>query len=131
MEAANSSRLKILAIDDEGLVQECISNVLKLAGHQVTVAACGEEGIACFQKNHYDLVITDLDMPGMDGWEVARTIKRINPTVPVIMATGWADRIEQEGLQGSKVDLLLAKPFSVRGLRDAVNEALKLRGKGT
>ena len=103
-----SLKVNILAIDDDWLIRECIANVLELAGHQVTVVGSGKEGIAHFRKDDYDLVITDLDMPEMDGWDVARAIRGINPVVPVIMVTGWADRIEQQKLRDTGVARLVA-----------------------
>jgi CheY-like chemotaxis protein len=64
-----------------------------------------------------------------DRWPLSPkpAIKGINPAVPVIMATGWAPRIEQQRLRDSGVDLVVAKPFGVRELQDAVSEALKLK----
>jgi two-component system response regulator MtrA len=117
--------VNILVIDDDESVVETILTVLEISGYQATGVLSGEEGLATFQKGNYDLVLTDLMMPGMSGLDVARAIKGINANIPVIMVSGRAGEFAPEKLQESGVVHILAKPFRPAELRRVINEALK------
>ena len=75
---------------------------------------------------HYDVVLTDLGMPDMTGWEVARAVKASHPATPVILITGWGDVVEPP--QGTVVDAVVTKPFDVTRLTAAVDQALREHG---
>src|SRR5262249_26296943 len=91
-------------------------------GHRITVAAGGREGLARFEAGTYDVVLTDLGMPDLDGWEVARAIKSSRSETPVLLLTGWADtRISDTA---SLVSGVLKKPFGLDHLAEAVATAL-------
>lgn len=112
-------RAFILAVDDDIMVRGTLEEILLSAGHRVDVAAGGEEALELFSRKNYDLVVTDLGMPGMNGWELCRRIKEDKPSVPVVLVTGWGDRIEADKAKSHGVDLLVAKPFRVaRVLRE-------------
>ncbi len=83
--------LKLLLIDDEEGIRKVLSISLKSDGYGVTTAANGQQGIDLFQKEFFPIVLTDIKMPGMDGIEVLRRIKEINPEVEVIVITGHGD----------------------------------------
>jgi CheY-like chemotaxis protein len=117
--------VQILAIDYEELIRDTLSIVLSIKGYDVTTVDCGSKDISCFEKNSYGLVITDLDMPEMSGWDVIRAIRSIDPTVPVVLATGWAGQIDQEKLRENRVNVLLSKPFDMPELMRAVDQALQ------
>jgi len=115
----------ILVIDDDGAVRELVADVLSSKGHSVTAASGGREGLARFAAGHYDVVLTDLGMPDMTGWEVARAIKASDATMPVIMITGWGDVVEPPA--GTVVDGIITKPFDVSRLTSAVEQSLRER----
>ena len=79
----------ILLIDDEKVLLEAVSDDLKESGFKVTTAISGEEGLRSFQVLQHDLVIIDLKMEKMDGLEVSRKIKELNPETPIMILTGY------------------------------------------
>ena len=116
---------RILVIDDEADVRELVAEVLAGRGHSVTVAGGGREGLACFETGRYDLVLTDLGMPDLNGWEVARAVKACAPYVPVLLLTGWADA--ESSADVPRIEGIIEKPFDVKRLAAAVSEALAAR----
>jgi two-component system response regulator MtrA len=120
-----TQNINILVIDDDESVLESILIVLGVSGYQATGALSGEEGLTTFQKGSYDLVLTDLMMPGMSGLDIAKAIKGIDASVPVIIVSGSADELAPEKLWESSVAHILAKPFKPAELRRVINEALK------
>ena len=113
---------KILVIDDEVSVLEIVAEVLTARGHSVTVAPGGREGLLSFSSGGYDLVLTDLGMPDMNGWDVLRAVKESRPATPVLVLTGWGDTAEAPS--GSRPDGVLTKPFDLGQLATAVTGAL-------
>ncbi len=82
-----------------------------------------------FSEHHFDLVFTDLGMPEMSGWQVAKEVKKINKETPVALITGWEVQLEQSELKKSGVDLWVNKPFQVDEIRRLVDEGLDLQIK--
>lgn len=118
------SRARILVVEDDDLNRELFRDALSAQGYEVRPAATGAEGLEMFRRAPFDLVVTDLSMPGMSGWEVSRGVKRIAPEVPVILLSGWAIQQDEASVKASGVDCILAKPCSIRQLRDTVEEVL-------
>lgn len=115
---------QILLIDDDREVAFLVAMGLEEAGHQVTIAETGQEGVAAFEGHHFDVVLTDLGMPDMTGWEVTARIKALQPGVPVFVVTGWGKNIDRERQIASGADLILTKPFDLE-------ELLRLIGQRT
>ncbi len=116
-----SAPLRILVIDDETQVRDVISEILANQGHDVVQVPGGREALAVLEEDHdFDLVLTDLGMPGMTGWEVARAAKLLRPSIRVGLITGWRDetRVKPDELGG--VDFVLAKPLTMEALRSAL-----------
>jgi signal transduction histidine kinase/ActR/RegA family two-component response regulator len=114
------SPVRILVIDDDEAVREALKEMLATRAHQVTEAASGPEGLALLETTGFDLVFTDLRMPGMTGWEVARQVKARRPGTPVVLITGWGAAIDPNQLQTSEVDRILFKPLQMEELLDTV-----------
>jgi signal transduction histidine kinase/ActR/RegA family two-component response regulator len=115
--------LRILCIDDEPALRELMRDVLEVHHHKVTVAPGGREGLEMFRSNlqgrePYEIVITDLGMPDLDGHQVARAIKAASPGTPVVMLTGWGAMMKAEGETAPEVDAVLSKPPRIRELND-------------
>ena len=107
--------LRILFIDDDPQFRQVMHDVLEIDHHQVTVAPGGREGLDLFRSSlfagePYEVVITDLGMPDIDGHHVARAIKAESPQTPVIMLTGWGTMMKTDGPPGAEVDVVLGKP---------------------
>ena len=93
---------RILVIDDEESVRSVLSRILSQVNHQVTVAKDGGEGLQLFKEKEFDIVLTDLGMPGMSGWEVCKAIKEIGSGIPVGMITGWGMELDQSQKRGER-----------------------------
>jgi len=115
-----SSPRRLLVIDDDPLLAETLSNLLRILGHETAIAASGEEGLMRLAAERFDLVMTDLGMPEMSGWEVAKAVKARWPKLPVILVTGWGDALEGERPGSGGVDTVLAKPYTVAQLQDVI-----------
>ena len=120
---------RILVIDDEVQIRLLLSKILTTEGHTVTQAAEGSEGLALLEDSPYDLVITDLGMPGMTGWQVAEAVKVRRPGTPVVLVTGWGDTVEPDAMAEHGVQALLCKPFGIEALRSLVARLLKPASK--
>jgi CheY-like chemotaxis protein len=110
----------VLVIDDNASVRSALVAYLRLGGHTVTEAERGDAGVRAFASTTVDLVVTDLDMPGLTGWEVARAVRTRRPTVPVVLITGNADAAEAEPSLRALVDAILLKPFGPRALLEVI-----------
>jgi CheY-like chemotaxis protein len=111
--------LNILLVDDESVVSEVLKEILVMLGHHVETAPDGQEGLFMFDSRTYDLVITDILMPGVDGHGVARHIRSSErPYTPVIGISGtpWL-------LEGAIFDSVISKPFTVKALTNAIDDA--------
>ena len=102
----------ILLIEDESLVVETLKGNFQDNGYHITTALNGEEGIRKFQNDSFDLVITDLKLKGMDGLQVSRKIKKINPHTPVIVVTGYPKLLTSDEASRFGVHDFVLKPFT-------------------
>jgi len=119
--------LRILLVDDDPLLIKSLQDTLQEDGHLTTAAHGGQGGIDAFaaaQKRgeSFDIVVTDLGMPHVDGRKVAYSIKALSPTTPVILLTGWGQRLEATNDIPPHVDKLLSKPPRLHELRAALSE---------
>jgi CheY-like chemotaxis protein len=115
--------LYVLCIDDDPQVRDLMTVCLAQFEHRVMVATGGKEGIELFRaaalKNQpYEIVITDLGMPDVDGREVARTIKAESPHTPIILLTGWGAMMKEDGETVPGIDVVVNKPARMRELND-------------
>jgi signal transduction histidine kinase/ActR/RegA family two-component response regulator len=120
-------RLRILSVDDDPLLIKSLRDALEADGHAVVTANGGQAGIDAFRMaeerdERFAVVITDLGMPYVDGRKVARAIKSDSPSTPVILLTGWGQRLVAEGDIPPHVDRVLNKPPKLRELRAALAE---------
>ena len=110
-----------MLVDDQRSVRETINLLLRLDGHTVTEAGTGAVALDLFMQGHFDLVITDFEMPNMNGNELAAKIKQASPTQPILMITAYADRLRESD---NPVDAILDKPFQIEDLRRAIAKLL-------
>ena len=122
--SAPSRKARILLIDDDKRVLRATEAMLRAEGHSVTKCLGGKEGISALSEQPYDLVITDLGMPEMNGWEVAAKVKAISPRVPVILLTGWGAEIATERLSELGIDAIIQKPCRLPILRQTIDQVL-------
>jgi PAS domain S-box-containing protein len=123
---------RILVVDDDPLLLRSLYDALTADGHQVTTASGGQAGIEAFRaalgrpEEAFEAVITDLGMPHVDGRRVASAVKAAALTTPVLLLTGWGQRLVAEGDVPASVDRVLSKPPKMRELRAALAECLFL-----
>jgi CheY-like chemotaxis protein len=125
--AVVSRRLRILLVDDDPLLIKSLQDTLQEDGHVITASHGGQDGIAAFaaattRGESFDVVITDLGMPHVDGRKVATSVKGISPATPVILLTGWGQRLIATNDAPAHVDKVLAKPPRLHELRAALAE---------
>ena len=118
-------RLRLLVVDDDPLLLKSLRDILESDGHVVVTANDGRAGIDAFHAaetsgDGFAAVITDLGMPYMDGRKVATAIKAASPSTPVILLTGWGQRLVSEDDVPAHVDRVLSKPPKLRELREAL-----------
>jgi DNA-binding response OmpR family regulator len=119
-----SDKSKILVVDDDDRLLEALTLFLGQRGYQVSAATDGREGLQCFYRVRPDLVVLDIMMPGMDGWEVCTRIREVTDT-PVIMLTARGQ--EYDKVKGLKMgaDDYLVKPFSLHELEARIEAVLR------
>ncbi len=120
-----TEEVNILIIDDEPQIGAVLSEILSNQGHQASVFNNGKDGIEALKNGGYEMLITDLGMPDLSGWEVINIAKQIEPGVIAGVITGW-DISEAEAKQKG-VDFLIAKPFESNQVVQTVAKALKLK----
>jgi DNA-binding response OmpR family regulator len=108
----------VLVIDDSRPVREALELLLADAGFRVTVAPDGRDGLRRFDQGRFRVVVTDVDMPGIDGWDVARAVRRAAPEVGVVLMSGRFDPADiRAGLPGV---VTLPKPFALDELIEMI-----------
>jgi signal transduction histidine kinase/ActR/RegA family two-component response regulator len=125
--AVMKRQLRILLVDDDPLLIKSLQDTLQEDGHLVTATHGGREGIDAFtaaskRGECFDIVVTDLGMPHVDGRKVATSVKGVSPNTPVVLLTGWGQRLIATNDAPAHVDKVLAKPPRLHELRAALAE---------
>jgi CheY-like chemotaxis protein len=125
--------LHVLLVDDDPILLRSLREILEMDGHQIVAADSGQGGINAFRLSmepngqHFSAVITDLGMPHVDGRAVAAAVKKASPGTPVILLTGWGERLLAQGRTIPHMDRVLSKPPRLRDLRKALRELVAAR----
>ncbi|HWP13888.1 MAG TPA: response regulator [Ramlibacter sp.] len=123
-----SALRKVLVVDDDPVVGNSFNRVLSGKGYVVITAANGDEAMAKLQAEKYDVVFTDLRMPGMSGLEVAENVKARQPWTPVVIVTGYGSRSSEERARAAGVSDFLHKPLSPEMIEGSAERALLQAG---
>jgi len=115
---------QLLVVDDNRAVQEVLSRMLSFLGYEVTLAGNGIEAGTLFLTGSYDLVITDLQMPLMNGWELSRLIKERSPNTPVMVVSEACGETHWEKMNMPCVDAIILKPFKLKEIEGTVRRLL-------
>jgi DNA-binding response OmpR family regulator len=124
IQTLTGEKIYVLIIEDEKNIGEVLEEMLSTAGFNVTCVTTGKEGVELFKKKKFDLVITDLGIPKMSGWEVAGQIKSINPSTPVILSTGWGLKFDPAKMKSQNVDQVIKKPFHQKQVLETISGLL-------
>jgi len=117
---------RVLLIDDDPVVRDSVQALLEYFGYECGIAADGPSGLKRFEGDVWDLVMTDLVLPGMSGWEIIDDIRGRVPQMPVIVITGVDDPSVRTRARQCQVSLLL-KPFPLDELKATLSEAMDTR----
>jgi len=122
---AVSQESKILLVDDNTVVRDMLVDLVGSLGYHADAAAGGEEALAMFDRGHYGMVLTDLLMPGMSGWDVLAALRQRDPHIPVVIVTGSPvvgdPRASQPGVA------VIKKPVDVATLDSMIKTMLRAR----
>lgn len=121
--------LRVLCVDDEPILRSVLIELFQTDGHEASAADSGETGLQLFRLAEkkgrpFDVVVTDLGMPHMDGREFAQVLKRESPATPIILLTGWGRIMEEQGDRPSGVDVVLSKPPRPHEVRRALRQVM-------
>ncbi len=120
-----SRSLRVLVIDDDAGLAGVVGDLFAELGHEVELALGGRQALACFEGGRsFELVLCDLGMPGIDGWQVARAIRDRAPRSAIYILSGGADLIGSADPRRGFVDGVLAKPVELSLLERLVEEAI-------
>ncbi len=121
MGQAGKAPRHLLVIDDDPAFRHTFGYLLRRLGHRVDEAESGEAGLAFLRQTPVDLVLTDLTMPGLTGWEVARLAKTLFPGLPVVLVTGCAHALAPDQPERRFVDAILTKPCGLVAIQAVVD----------
>ncbi|HEX9719822.1 MAG TPA: response regulator [Ramlibacter sp.] len=120
-----SALRKVLVVDDDPVVGKSFNRVLSDKGYIVVTAEDGYDALMKLQAEKYDVVYTDIKMPGMDGLEVAEQVKARQPWTPVVIVTGYGSAANKERARAAGVTDFLHKPLSPEMIEDSAANALR------
>ena len=126
--ARDRANLRVLLIDDDELVLTAMKDLFEILGHRATPTSRGEDALEkLLEGEEFDLVVLDMNMPGIGGGATFKHIREINPTLPVILATGRADEHAQTMVDGGKFIYLLPKPFYMNDFKRLVETIFEVK----
>jgi DNA-binding response OmpR family regulator len=125
-EIAPARTRRVLVIDDDRYVRTLLCDLLEAWGYEVDAAADGREGLALFTPGRYNVVLTDLGMPGVTGLDVVTGVRDRDAEVRVIMFTAFTGDLDAHGRRLGFT--ILRKPLDIEGLRRAIRAAFEARG---
>jgi signal transduction histidine kinase/ActR/RegA family two-component response regulator len=128
-ETAVATALRCLVVDDEASVGGVLGDMLEAAGHRAVVLTHGAAAIERFRAEAFDVVFTDLAMPDVSGWDVARAVKTTEPHVPVFIVTGFGVELSAEERRAHGVEAVFAKPLRIDDVMDAIEQVARKRAK--
>ena len=116
---------RVLLVDDDAKVLGTLTEILRSVGHTVTAAASGGAALTAYGPGRFDVVLTNLGMAGMNGWELAERVRRVDEDIAILLITGWGLRDEEHGrLKTLKIRKCLFKPVRPGELDSAIQDAL-------
>jgi CheY-like chemotaxis protein len=114
----------VLLVDDDKEILRLLRDMIRMSGHKVNATSDAEEALKLIEHEEFDLVFSDMGMPVVSGWEIAKKVKDRSPLVPVILITGWGTQYEEEDLTRQGIDLVLSKPLGYEKLKAVLQKFL-------
>jgi CheY-like chemotaxis protein len=125
--AGQAMSRRILVAEDNKTLQDVVSRILDFMGFEVALAGNGVEALSLFIENSFDLVLTDLEMPIMDGWGLTHCIKERSPNTPVVLMTGADRETVLKKVKSAPIDSVIFKPFLINDFQSTVQRVLEPR----
>ena len=127
--STSTEKMRVMVVDDEFAVREVLREALEAEGCELVVAESGEMALQLFDAadGKFDVVFTDIGMPEMSGWELAREIRKRSETIPLAIVSGWADAISCDDRQAISADWVVAKPFDIATISEIAAAVVKNR----
>lgn len=104
---------RVLVVDDDPTIRLLLSKFLELQNCEVEIASSGDEALDLFNNTHFDVIMADLQMPGMTGIELAEMIRQQNSDIPIALITGVAHTLGEDDLERAGITKLFTKPFDL------------------
>jgi len=124
MDLRKGKRRRILIVDDEKVIRDLLSTILSKLDYEVAVARNGDEALKQIKQDTFSLVLTDMQMPGIDGLTLAKRIKDHSPETPVIMITGQRQEDIKKKIKEGPISYVIFKPFRLMDIQRAVRSFL-------
>ena len=116
--------ISILVVDDEPAYRKVMKRLLINEGHRVMLAEDGIDGLRILKSNEFDMVLTDIDMPNMNGWDFLRNIEKLYPEIPTAVITGLSGQEKIFSEESSRAKRIYRKPISVNEIRKLIEDIL-------
>lgn len=113
---------KILIVEDDDSIRFMLRDLLQMNHYDVYVSADGENALKYLQSENFDLLMTDLGLPGISGWELAVISRRYQTAIRVLAITSWQGREEENKVSESGIDLIVWKPFRFEEILTAIDQ---------
>jgi signal transduction histidine kinase/ActR/RegA family two-component response regulator len=127
--AALPRKVRILVVEDEDYLRDLLRDIIEGAGCEVALAANGVEALDLFGAQTFDAVYTDVGLPGMNGWELARNLRVQNEKILIAIITGWGDAVSAGEREEAQVNWVVTKPFSLERILTLSQEVVELSGQ--
>jgi YesN/AraC family two-component response regulator len=112
----------ILIAEDEQIIAEILSNISKLIGYNSIITTNGVEALKFFKENNFDLIITDIHMPEMDGYQLIKEIRKTNKQVPILVLSGFIDNEHISKVLNIGANGYIEKPFTIANIKSILKE---------
>jgi CheY-like chemotaxis protein len=122
----NQKNLKILVVDDEEVVAEVLGKLMEVDGHNVTVTLEAEKALEIYQKEKFDIVFTDISMPGMNGIDLTQKLLELDKNAKIAAVTGHVGTQEVEKILNAGAKTVLKKPFTKKDIDCKIKEVLQM-----
>lgn len=121
---------RILFVDDDEEIRDVMRDIFEVFGHDYSISKNADEALELITRKEFDLVITDIGMPGMNGWELSRKINEITGgKIPVAILSGWGAQISEEDLRDNGAAYLLEKPVLIKNVQKLVSGVMQEKNK--
>ncbi len=117
-----SKRLKVLVVDDDEQIREVLHDMLTIDGHSATTCSDAYAALKQLERQSFDILITDLGMPGMSGLDLAGVVHESHPKMPIAMITGWGTQLDHSETKLKGIKTVLSKPFHLKDVKQLVQD---------